>query len=79
MVMTEKERALFEALGEGRLVELVERGAIVAPKAYEMAASNAFVEDKRGPAVEALRRALKAFVRGEAHRRTEKFEELITF
>ena len=59
-LISEAEKTLFIALGEEWLLPLVESGSIIAPKAYEMAALNAFLENRQGPAEEALRRVIIA-------------------
>ena len=78
-LISEAEKTLFIALGEEWLLPLVESGSIIAPKAYEMAALNAFLENRQGPAEKALRRAIRACHRADPYRMTPEFDALCTF
>lgn len=46
---------------------------------YRMCAEKAFLEDAKGPAVEALRRGLTAIINGKPLRKTVAFDKLIAF
>lgn len=46
---------------------------------YRMCAEKAFLEDMKGPAVEALRRGLNAIISGKPWRRTVAFDKLVEF
>ena len=73
---SQKEVKLFKMFGyEGNLLELID-----APMSlYRMCVEVAFIQDMRGPHVEALRRAYKAMYDCTVFRRTRKFEKLIEF
>jgi hypothetical protein len=49
------------------------------PRTYESAILSVFVHDKKGPAVEALRRAYRELYLGTTDRNTEKFERILEF
>lgn len=76
--LSEGERRLFDALGGKHWVEHVERGVVVAPKVYDILARDVFVRGMEGPAVEALRRAIRHFDDG-GYRGQPEFEKLIGF
>lgn len=60
------------------MVPLIEVGSIIAPKAYEIAALNAFLDHKSGPTTEALRRAVRASHKASPYRMTPEFDALCT-
>ena len=74
-----KEQAMFEALGFSDLMCHVD----IPPTLYDIAGLKCFVEGTEGPAVESLRRCLKALKdgwgeTGEAfYRMTPEFDNLI--
>jgi hypothetical protein len=47
------------------------------PTVLEIVAKEAFIEDMKGPAVDSLRRCLKAFNKGKVYRMTPEFDDLI--
>lgn len=47
------------------------------PTVLDLVAREAFLENKTGPAVDSLRRCLKAFHAGKIYRMTTEFDELI--
>lgn len=47
------------------------------PTVLEIVAKEAFLEDMKGPAVDSLRRCLKAYTKGKVYRITSEFDELI--
>lgn len=72
------EKRLFAALNGAHWIEHVERGAVVAPKVYDLLAIEAFKNNAQGAAAEALRRAIKHFDAG-GYRGQSEFENLIGF
>ena len=74
VVYSENEKKLFAALGIERYTE----HSIVPSIVYRAAIEEAFIQNKQGGAVEALRRGAKAFlVDGTPYRLTEAFDKLI--
>lgn len=70
------ERNVLTALDYGWVIPHVEAGSIVAPKAFEMAAMEAFCKDQKGPAVNAIRRMVIAMREGKIYRQTPEWEAL---
>lgn len=49
------------------------------PRVFSILAEECFIEDRRGPEVDALRRALGALQKCKIYRHTKEFDELCTF
>ena len=72
---SEGEFKLLNSLGFGNLIKQIEN----TPSVYRIAVEKCFIEDLKGPNVEALRRAYKAINKCNPYRMTPEFEELIKF
>lgn len=72
---TDREQKLFEMFGYGHLTAYIESG----PSLFRMCVEKAFIEDMKGPHVEALRRAYAALAKCNPYRCTEEFEKLLEF
>jgi len=72
---TVKEERLIRQFGYSHLIPMVDSP----PSLYDMCAQKAFINDMKGPHVEALRRACKALSECHPYRMTEEFEQLIEF
>ena len=72
---SQAEVTLIKELGFSWLLDPVSRGSIPEPKVYEIMALECFTDDRKGPAVEALRRAVRAIRNGE-YRKTPAFDAL---
>jgi hypothetical protein len=72
---TEKEITLINSIGYAHLIPHIADG----PGLYRLCVEKAFVEDMKGPHIEALRRAYKAILNCSPYRHTEAFEKLLEF
>ncbi len=70
---SEKEQALFAALGIGHLCEVIDNP----PNLYRIAVEQAFVADAKGPAVESLRRCYAAYMSCKIYRGTPDWDAMI--
>lgn len=77
---SDQEIRMFKDLSWGYLFEgtFVDNPVEVWPM-YRMAAEKAFIENTQGPAVEALRKGIRAMTECKPYRRTPEFEELIKY
>lgn len=73
---SDKELKLFDYFGFRDLAEKCTSLSVV--PLYRMCLEKAFIEDMKGPEVEALRRAAKALIMDASpYRRTQEFEALL--
>lgn len=78
-LLSENERKMFIALGSSNLLEF-EDTSISVKSLYDANAKDCFMFDKKGPAVDAFRRAYHAFeCTFKPKRNTEEFEKLIAY
>lgn len=75
---SDKEFAMIQAISP-HWAELISETRVdfCPPTVLDIVAREAFLENKTGPAVESLRRCLKAFHAGKIYRMTPEFDELI--
>lgn len=72
--VSDKEIALFKSLGYENLLFILDKDPV---GLYKMAAEKCFIEDRRGAAVDSLRRCMEALSKHNPYRLTPEFEELI--
>lgn len=75
---SDKEFAMIQAISPywAKLISET-NGDFNPPNVLELVAREAFIENKTGPAVDSLRRCLKAFLNKKVCRMTPEFDELI--
>lgn len=75
---SDKEFAMIQAISP-HWAKLISESKVdfCPPTVLEIVAREAFIEDMKGPAVESLRRCLKAFLKRNVYRMTPEFDELI--
>lgn len=70
---------MFIDLGYSRFVSEFIKGEWPASIIYSVVADEVFLENRQGPAVEALRRAVKALRKGIVRRLTPEFDALVKY
>lgn len=72
------ERKLISTLSP-HWFSVISKTSINPPKLYQILAVDAFIENKSGPEIEALRRVVNAIEKCNPYRMTEAFDKLCEF
>lgn len=76
-IFSEKEKAMFKALGQTKNLQFAEQGFLHVGELYKSACEKAFLEELSGPAVDSLRRTMKAWNESAIRRLSPEFDALI--